>query len=273
MARQRGNRLWRRGRILWTRYRGERRSTGCSDPVAARAVIAEWQRIDASPAYAAASATTLGVACKRSLAVLREKGRAMATLAFVEQKAGHLVRVLGDDLPLVRVTARLVDSYVEARRGETASAHTIAKELGVLRQVLRVARRRGEFTEDPRAILPIGFSPEYEPRTTRLSEADAARLLDALPRERAAWVAFAIATGARLGEVVRARREDVRLDARTVHLRGTKTAASLRDVPITSLGLPYVERALRDADGARGLLFSPWQNVRRDLARAGSVLI
>ena len=68
---------------------------------------------------------------------------------------------------------------------------------------------------------------------------------------------------------MRARREDVRLDDGRVHLRGTKTARALRDVPVTALARPLLERALRDADGPRGgPLFSPWQNVLRDLARA-----
>ena len=81
-------------------------------------------------------------------------------------------------------------------------------------------------------------------------------------------MAFILATGARLGESDRARPEDIALSERGVALRGTKTEASLRRVPIVGFGEPLMEHALAYANGRDGTLFSKWGNVRRDLAEA-----
>jgi hypothetical protein len=137
-----------------------------------------------------------------------------------------------------------------------------------LRAMLKVAKRRGEFTGDIGAVMPDGFEAGYRPRSRFLSAAEAQKLLAELTPDRAARVAFILATGARWGESERARLGDVDLTRGTVLLRGTKTADAARVVPIVAWGKPLLEHTESFADGKDGALFRPWGSVRRDLAEA-----
>lgn len=262
------SKLYKRGKVWWAWHQGQRRSTRCTDKRAAELTVAEWQREAASPAYAAARSVSLSDGAEHMIDNAKTAGRSERTIAYYEGKIGHLLRVIGDEAPLSAIDAKAVDGYMKKRREEGATHATLAKEIGALRRILRVAKRRGEYPHDIAAVLPEGFGTGYEPRRAFLSEKDAARLLATLSPKRAAWVAFAIGTGARLGEINRARREDIDLKAGIVHLRGTKTKKARRVVPITTLSRPLVKLARRDGDGEGGLLFSAWDNVQRDLALA-----
>jgi integrase len=117
--------------------------------------------------------------------------------------------------------------------------------------------------------MPDGFSPDYTPRERFLTVAEAKALLAQLTPDRAARVAFILATGARWGESESARREDV--DGELVYLRGTKTSGSRRVVPLVGPGINLVEHSVhsvRYAEGSEGRLFRPWPNARRDIAEA-----
>ena len=76
-----------------------------------------------------------------------------------------------------------------------------------------------------------------------------------------------MATGADLGDVVRARREDI--GPKLVRVRGTKNKNRDRLVPIVTdwqkALLSYVKK---HADGADGLLFTFWSNARRGIQLA-----
>jgi integrase len=183
-------------------------------------------------------------------------------------KAGHLTRILGEQLSLREVTARAVDAFIDRRLDEGAARNTIHKELTVLRGALKVAKRRGEFTGDIAAVMPDGFSTEYKPRERFLTAREAQAMLAQLEPDRAARVAFILATGARWGESERARLQDIDMDRGLVLLRGTKTKTSACFVPVVGFSVPLLEHALEHRQGDGGLLFRPWGNVRRDLAAA-----
>jgi len=157
---------------------------------------------------------------------------------------------------------------VEQRQEEGASNNTISKELTTLRASLKVAKRRGEFPGDIEAIMPDGFSPNYKPKERFLTGHEAQKLFAELPPDRAARVAFILATSARHGESDRARVEDIDLVSEQVKVRGTKTEGSARTVPIVGVGHPLVQHAVRYAEGEGGLLFRLWGNIRRDLHEA-----
>ncbi len=244
------------------------RSTKCRDKQAAESVLKEWERRAADPAYAAANTATLERALAQFLTDHRFKGRAEGTLDSYRVKAGHVVRVLGADTRLARVDAREVDRFIETRLAEGASRNTIHKELTVLRGTLKLAKRRGEYPSDIAQVMPDGFSPEYRPRTRFLTATGAQQLFAELPADRSACVAFVLATGARWSEAVAARFEDVDQARGLVFLRGTKTEAARRVVPVVGAAVPLLDHALRHAQGKDGLLFTPWDSVRRDLAVA-----
>jgi integrase len=244
------------------------RSTKQLDRRAAAATLREWERRAADPAYAASNQATLEEALRGVLRDRKLKGRAEGTLDCYRVKAGHLTRILGEQLPLREVTAKTVDSFIDRRLDEGAARNTIHKELTVLRSGLKVAKRRGEFAGDIAAVMPDGFSTDYKPRERFLTAREAQALLGQLEPDRAARVAFILATGARWGESERARAQNIDMSRGLALLRGTKTKTSERFVPVVGFSVPLLEHALEHREGEAPLLFLPWSNVRRDIAAA-----
>jgi integrase len=274
-------RLVKRGEtwFAWFYQDGKRvrRSTHCRDRRAAEGVAREFERAAADPLHPSRQTATVGDAVTMLLTHRAEEvaagRRSAATVRFYREKAGHWTRVLGADFRLTGLTAAEVDRYVSARRAEGFAENTISKELVAMRAALKLAKRAGKWAGDVAAIFPVGFAPEYEPRRRVLAVPEVYRLLEQLEPDRAARVAFLVATGARLGESDRAERADV--DRREgegcdfVRLRGTKTAAARRTVPIVSpLARQLLQYALDHAGGEGGLLFRPWPMLHRALLRA-----
>ena len=276
-------RLFKRGRLWygWFYEQGRRvvRTTKCRDRSAAELVARQWERDAANPDHAAARTATLTGALQLLLARDEEEVRAGRrspdTTSFHRSKAGHLVRVfeVGKDgaqvpFPLASLRANDVDRYISVRRGEGVADTTVAKELVVLRKSLRLAIRAGAWRGRVEEVIPVAFSPGYEPRKRALPAGELAKLLAELLPDRAARVAFIVATSACWRETELARREDVGEGLATVLLRGTKRKTRFRTVPIVSPAQrSLLEHALEHAGGTEGALFTAWRNVRRDLAR------
>ncbi len=255
---------------LGSRARIKRKSTKCTDRRAAEHVAAGWEREAADPAYAAANKATIETAAQQFLSELPRRDLAPGTIEMYVRKVGHVVRVLGRGMRLADVDARAVDAAIETWTDEGAAQHEMHKRLIAFRGILRSAKRRGEFVGDPRGVMPICFGTGYVPRTRNLSIGELRRLVLAIVTRsspgRAAQVLFAVATGARLGELVKARRSDV--GARGVRLRGTKTAGADRTVPIVPMFAEMLSAAVEHADGEEDYLFLPWTNSRRAMLLA-----
>ncbi len=277
-------RLFRRGRVWygWFYENGRRitRSTKCRDRAAADRVARQWERDAADPDHAAARSATLTDALQLLLRLDAEEvaagRRSPDTVEFHRTKAGHLVRVFETDendrhvpFPLARLRAFDVDGYISRRRAEGAADTTISKELVVLRKSLRLAIRAGLWRGRVDEVIPIAFSPGYEPRKRALTADELKKLLAELLPDRAARVAFIVATSACWRETELAHRGDVGEGLATVLLRGTKRKTRFRTVPIVSPAQQsLLAYALEHAKGTSDALFQPWGNVRRDLADA-----
>lgn len=291
-------RLYKRGKTWWAAiYAGGERirvSTRCHDRAAAESVARQLERDAADPGSAAARRATLGDALKLLLEEREAEASAgrksQDTVDFYRKKAVRLCQILeGDDdhyqpLLLSDVDAAKVDEYVAARRADRVKDHTIQKELVTLRAALKIALRRGLWRGELAEVMPHNFSPQAEPKAERwLPLNEVLRLVQALPPDRGAVVAMAMATSAELRALERMEPEDILDDA--VHVPGTKRSTRDRTVP---LALPWqrelVQIALaganwrparRRGDGRpRGAtLFRPWPSsqwaLRRACARAG----
>lgn len=264
---------YKRGGVWWVRFEGKRRSTKCTDRAAADATIREWQRASADPSYAGAKSATLKGALASLIVDLKRRGRAQATLEKNAEKGAVLVDVIGDR-PLVEIDARAVDAFIAQREATGTKPLTIVAELGTLRQALKLARRRDEYHVDPAKVLPVSYSPRYEPRERWLTPRELMALVSALRsshkrhggHDRAARVCYIVATSARWSESCSARREDFREDG-SVYLHGTKTEAARRTVPVIGLFDGLRSRCLAWAKGT-ARLFLPWPKVHDDLKRA-----
>lgn len=260
--------LYKRGRIWWLRGSVNgikvRESTRVRDQKAAEVCRRRRERELSDPVHAAAHQATVASACVRFLRELKLEGKAAGTVNMYECKAGHVCRILGG-IRLSQLSRADVLRFIEQRQEETASSHTIHRELTALRRALRSAMAAKEFTVDPKAVLPR-FASGYVPRTRWLSEDELAAVMSHLEPARAAVVAFAVATAADYRSLFVAQRCDVQ--ASMILVRGTKTSSRLRTVPRVTVFAHLVDFALKHGDGEGGLLFAPWENMPRDLARA-----
>jgi integrase len=268
-----------RGELLphfWCEYyengKRHRVSTKCTDRGAAKLVADRFEREAADPRHHAANKATIGSAVQRLLIERKVRGRAAGTISMYVVKGSHLERVLGKEMRLAELTADRVDRFIAVRLAEGASRNTIGKELTTLRAALKLAKRAGELVADVEQLMPVAWSTGYEPRTAILRRAsDLQPLLDLLLPDRAAHVAFVLATGARWSESLRATASDVDLERGLVRVRGTKTAGSAADVPILPWARPLLEMALAVRPKA-GKLFRAWPNVGRELPAACKAL-
>jgi len=247
-----------------------KRSTRCTDRRAAAAFLARFERRLADPVAAAAESATLVDAL---VALIRDRqaratngSRSQETVEFYRRKTGQLRAHFGDDFRLAELDATAVDDFITARRESGIGENTIAKELGTLRAALRLARRAKLWAGHHADVLPLDFATGYRARDRWLTDSEVRLVLGTLTPDRAARVAFFVATSARDGEAARAERSDV--DENLVALRGTKTARAKRQVPlVTEWQRELVAYALEHAAGV-AKLFAPWGNMRRDLIAA-----
>lgn len=184
-----------------------------------------------------------------------------ATLSCYQQRAGHLVRLLGP-LTLAALHLDRVQEYIAQRLAEGAARETVRKELTVLRQTLKLAAQRGQFLRDVSSLFPK-FEVTYTPRTRYLTPEQFESLLRKLGGQRRRWVLVATYSGARLSEVERLDWQDLDFDAGELRLRGSKTKGSFR-----KLGLHPRLLAELEPRHATGPIVEHWGNVRRDLALA-----
>jgi integrase len=266
------DRLYKRGEVWWCRVRDHRgrivrKSTKCREYEAARLAFAEFERISASPAHAAASKTTLKAAIEDLFADLERRGVSKSTLDIAQEKTGHFMRLWKGDMPLSKIGPRLVTDYISTRLSEEVKAFTVKKELAHLRQALVLARHHGTYHLEVEQVFPPFFRGKHVPRKRFPTKEELVKLLNQLHRYRAAHVAYIVGTGARKAEGFRARRVDVDFARKVVHVRGTKTELADDDVPITPLTEGLLQFALENAPG-KDMLFHPWMNMGRDLKAA-----
>lgn len=250
--------LYKRGRIWWYQFRGERYSTKCTDKKAAEFEAREIERRVADPTYRASHQTALADVYPGFIAQQQQRGRSAGTLKMYETHLAHLGRVFGEAASLGSLNAARLDGYVATRHNEGAQSPTIHKELTTLRGMLKLARRHGTYPFALDEVMPL-VNGASKAGTRHLTDQQVPKLLANLPPKRAAFVAFIVATGADLSSVETAEVGDIDLRAGTILVRGTKTNHRLRTVPILKPFAKLAERA------ARGLPFEPWGNVRRDL--------
>ncbi len=193
------------------------------------------------------------------------RDRADRTRAMYVQKARHLLRVIGRDLPLPRLVLEDVDAYLRTREGEGAHPGTVYKELVTLRQCLKWAKRRRRFTPDIGVVIPP-VKNVYRPRNRYLARHELPRLLEQLLPHRRWWVIVAVYTAGRRSEIERLRWTHVDLDGEWLTMLGTKTRRAERMLPLHPLLLARF-RAVPETERI-GALVQPWPGVHKDLRAA-----
>ncbi len=291
--------FWRGG-WAYLQYKGRHALRTKDKETARKLAVIERRRID-DPSHAAAHVTTLARACEafRSYAATgenRAKPPSPETFKMYETHFGNLCGVMGSETPLENIDAAAIDSYIATRRAEPigkapgthkgrparrvargiapgpdtrrkVSANTVDKELGTLRQILRLGLRRGWYHLPLEKVLPESSGGRYVPLTRALTLEEVPKLLAALRPERAAYCAYIVAFGADVCAAERATRDDLGgPDACNLRvlIRGTKNAKRWAEVPLVHPFQPFAELAREYL--ARFGSFAPWGKQRcRDL--------
>lgn len=250
-------RLYKRGDTWWCSWpegkRTVRKSTKCTTKDAAKLVAERWERERANPHHAAANQATLADEAQRWIDGLRRreaKPIAAGTLEMYLCKRGHLLRLL--PAQLAHVDAKAVDRYFEARRAEGASTSTLYKEWVTLRGILYAASRRRLWLGELETLRPEWVQQSGVARKRRLTLSEVEALVFA-GTAHGELFAFAAATGMRRAELRRARGGDYDPATGLLRVRGTKTSASARTIPVPAMLRHLIPP--RASDRHAGLLF------------------
>jgi integrase len=167
------------------------------------------------------------------------------------QRVAQLERSTLADLKLSSIDRRVLRDHRD-RRLRVIKGSSWNRELSLVTQVLRYAVAECDAKLDVRELVDGLRGKESPGRTGRITPADEAALLAAAPKVApwcAAMVKLSLALGTRRGELHSLLHADVDRQAMTVLVRGTKTAASHRTLPISAGTLAVIDslpRSLTD---------------------------
>jgi hypothetical protein len=176
---------------------------------------------------------------------IKKAQRSAGTLHMYGVKLGHAARIFGAESPMASITAGAIDRFISTRTEEGAGNNTIARELTCIRQMLRYAKRAGEYSEDISNVMPIGFAAEYVPVTRTLAREHVATLFAALRTDdERAWCALALTFAADAADIHRMRPEDYDRTRGLFHVRGTKNRVRDAWLPVLPMFQELFDYAL-----------------------------
>jgi len=238
-----------------------------------------WTPPKARAAAAKVRRVTFGEYAAVWLPARKTKGRPLAdrTRDHYQDLLDRFILPTFKDVQLTAITPDMIDHWYEltAIGRPTYQAHSYA----LLRTVLGTAVDRGLITTASPAKVRGGGTTKRRHKVKPASIAELASIVAAMPERRRLMVQLAAWCGLRFGELAELRRKDVDLKGKVIKIRrgvvratvedaaeeprrqpivkGPKTDAGVRDVPIPPHLLDDVKAHLRDhtEEGRDGLLF------------------
>lgn len=154
------------------------------------------------------------------------------------------------DLALSDLTTVPIAAYRDAR-AKVVKPGTIARELGLLRTIVEVARRDWGVGLATNVMSQVRRIPVKNARDRRLNPGEYERLMVALQSTRNKLirpaVMLAIETGLRRGELLNLKWQEIDIDRRTAHIPHTKTGYA-RTIPLTDAALSVLSTIPYDED-------------------------
>ncbi len=159
-------------------------------------------------------------------------------------------------LPLAKLDAFVIEEYI-ADRLESVCGSTVNRELSILTQVLKRARKRKWMAHNP--MEEVDRPPESPNRNRRLSKAEHARFQESLKTTRnrlfKAFLTVSLETGMRRGEQLSIDWPQTDLEERMIRLRADQTKNGMpRDVPLSKLATETL-RSLLKKTGRKRFVF------------------
>jgi integrase len=255
--------LYLRHGVFWCYWRNERWSTRTADRRAAERAV----RLRYDPPSAPAVERTVDDAILLLYRALERRGRSEATKDAARDKLAHFA-ALWEGRVLTSLDWPAVAEYIRIRlEDDGVSRVTVSGELGYLRQAWKLSRAEGWCSRAWDELLPERFDRHYVPRTRWLTPRELTAVLSSLELERAAVVAWIVATGSDVGDLARAQAGDLDWKRGLVRVRGTKTVFRDRYVPITSLTRPLLKLA-----APQGPPFAAWPWINGALRRLARIV-
>jgi integrase len=180
------------------------------------------------------------------------KGRISQT-EYDRQKGiieGHLKKFFGSQR-LAMIRRADVVKYIHERTGKVSDA-TVIKEINVLKRMLNVAVDLEKISSNPAHRAPVPKTPEG--RVRYLTAEELGKVLRACPAWLRPIVGLLVSTGARRGEMLRARWEDVNIPRCEITLLHTKSGKE-RPAFINDLAMQVLTSMGADTHKRKGLLF------------------
>ena len=168
------------------------------------------------------------------------------TTQFEKERLKPLCKHFGE-APLLRFKAEEVVAYQTARLAAGISGRTVNMETGVLRRMLKRAKKWNAIAEDVRAL------PENQGTVGKVLTAGLKRKLFETAASKPEWTAahcaavLAVSTTCRGVEIRNLRWQDVDLFSRVATIRRSKTAAGHRTIPLNGDAMAALSRLLERA--------------------------
>lgn len=247
------------------------KTTRQRDRRAANIVARKLERDIVGAADDAAHATaTLGEAVTALIAFQRTSGRAESTIANTIVKAGHLLRILGEDMDIAALTPpdgeQALSRYVARRVEEGANRSSVSVEIVVCKAALRTAARAGRWRGDSRALSLPELNGARKPRKSWALPDALAKVVTETPPQWRDYVEIYAGLGVRRMELCGITSADVDLRGNQVHVRGTKTRGADRWVPMSPRVRSILTRRMKGKTA--GPLFTEWTRCGDDLNAA-----
>ncbi|MGB8028148.1 MAG: tyrosine-type recombinase/integrase [Terracidiphilus sp.] len=162
----------------------------------------------------------------------------------------HLKPFFGS-MKLALIRKKNVSDYIDSRVGKVGDG-TIIKEIGTLKHLFGVAVEKEMIAANPAHRAPVPKAPEG--RVRYLSAEELGNVLRACPAWLRPIVGLLVSTGARRGEMLRAKWEDVNIRLREIRLRHTKSGKE-RPAFINDLAMQVLLSMGADTHKRKGPLF------------------
>lgn len=221
MAKIRGTGMvYRRGNIWWISYyvQGDRRYESSESPVKQIAIDLLKKKLH-TPGAKVAGKVTVTELLDDLLTYYRTHNPKSYRSTAVPAVA-HL-RKYWEGWKAAKVTTAAINRYKEQRTGQEAANGTINRELAMLRRAYKIA-----FEATPRKVAEIPqfkALPEADPRQGFLEPEQYKRLLDALDPDLRPVFIVGYHTGARKGEILQIRKDQVDWPAKKIRLNVGET--------------------------------------------------
>lgn len=144
------------------------------------------------------------------------------------------------------LSARRIADFRDQRLRSGHAASTVRKELNLLSKIFDLASREWGVVIPANPCTQVTRPPEHNARTRRLQPQEEHYLLTKTRPKVAQLIRMALATAARLGELLSLEWSDVDIQTRVattygIDKRGTKNGAALRSIPLSHDAIELLE--------------------------------